>query len=419
MANDKSGLTEIVKNGKIHSNVMNAARQISRRFDRATGTLTRSAADYSISAAISVVPDPLEVMKSTGSGLQRNNRHIEGVDGGRLLANYLVVLLHAKTALQFVDVRVAEGSFWRMVCGCWCDVALPTLFFISGYFMSDGYERHGYRGLVFRRIKRLGVPYLVWNVLFILLYIGCSFFTQVYANRVEQLKLLSPAGWFAMFNPIAQCIDGPCWYLRSLVIFALVYPLIEWVIGIKKGLFALLVLLGWCVFSYQRNLEEALYLSFPAYALMTFFFGAWMRLNRIDVFALVNRWTIMLGVVLVLAWTCLSFVWGCRLFWMRNVTLAVSFVIILGLGRALERYFGKSQAYSLLRECAFFVYAVHIIVCPIFSHAIACIVPLDCIGAPTLLVLGYFLLGSALSIGLYFLIGGISIPFRRLLNGGI
>ena len=40
--------------------VMNAARQISRRFGRSTGARTRSAADYSIAATISVVPDPLE-----------------------------------------------------------------------------------------------------------------------------------------------------------------------------------------------------------------------------------------------------------------------------------------------------------------------------------------------------------------------
>ena len=38
---------------------MNAARQILRRFDRATGARACSAADYSITATISVVPDPL------------------------------------------------------------------------------------------------------------------------------------------------------------------------------------------------------------------------------------------------------------------------------------------------------------------------------------------------------------------------
>ena len=44
---------------------MNAARQISRRFDRATRTQTRFAADYSITATISVVPDPLEAGRWT------------------------------------------------------------------------------------------------------------------------------------------------------------------------------------------------------------------------------------------------------------------------------------------------------------------------------------------------------------------
>ena len=43
---------------------MSVVRQTSRRFGRSTGTRTRSAADYSITATISVVPDPLETRKS-------------------------------------------------------------------------------------------------------------------------------------------------------------------------------------------------------------------------------------------------------------------------------------------------------------------------------------------------------------------
>ena len=39
---------------------MNVARQISRRFGRTTGARTRPAADYSITATLSVVPDPLD-----------------------------------------------------------------------------------------------------------------------------------------------------------------------------------------------------------------------------------------------------------------------------------------------------------------------------------------------------------------------
>ena len=44
------------ENGKICGKGMNAAWQISRRFGRRTGARARSAADYSITATISVVP---------------------------------------------------------------------------------------------------------------------------------------------------------------------------------------------------------------------------------------------------------------------------------------------------------------------------------------------------------------------------
>ena len=53
-------MAKMVKHGK----VMNAARQISRRFGRTTGARARSAADYSITATLSVVPDPLEALEA-------------------------------------------------------------------------------------------------------------------------------------------------------------------------------------------------------------------------------------------------------------------------------------------------------------------------------------------------------------------
>ena len=57
--NDKSGLTR-----NVTAKGMNAARQRLRRLDWATGALTRSA-DYSITATLSVVPDPLDPGRTT------------------------------------------------------------------------------------------------------------------------------------------------------------------------------------------------------------------------------------------------------------------------------------------------------------------------------------------------------------------
>ena len=54
---------------------MNAARQISRRFGRTKGVRTRFAADYSITATISVVPDPLK------SNINDMHTFVPGPDG--------------------------------------------------------------------------------------------------------------------------------------------------------------------------------------------------------------------------------------------------------------------------------------------------------------------------------------------------
>ena len=54
-----------------HGKGMHIARQISRRFYRTTGARARSAAGYSITATISVVPDPLEAMNVARQMLRR------------------------------------------------------------------------------------------------------------------------------------------------------------------------------------------------------------------------------------------------------------------------------------------------------------------------------------------------------------
>ena len=51
---------------------MNEARQRSLRLDRATGARTRFAADYSITATLSVVPDPRKAAKDHGTLSQRH-----------------------------------------------------------------------------------------------------------------------------------------------------------------------------------------------------------------------------------------------------------------------------------------------------------------------------------------------------------
>lgn len=48
------------ENGKICGKGMSIARQVSRRFGRAKGAKTRSAADYCINATMSVKSDPFK-----------------------------------------------------------------------------------------------------------------------------------------------------------------------------------------------------------------------------------------------------------------------------------------------------------------------------------------------------------------------
>ena len=81
------------ENGKIYVKGMNMVRQISRRFGRTTEARTRSAADHSITATISVVPDPLGAQASLKRWHQEGVRACIGTCQGGYLGKVVNVFL--------------------------------------------------------------------------------------------------------------------------------------------------------------------------------------------------------------------------------------------------------------------------------------------------------------------------------------
>lgn len=99
-------------------------------------------------------------------------------------------------------------------------VAMPTFFVMSGYLFFANVEKFNqnvYRLKIWRRIKTLLIPYIIWNLL-----------------MAAKLKMFSLSIFWTPANM-------PLWFLRDLMIVSLLTPIIY--IGVRKLGYWLFVLL--------------------------------------------------------------------------------------------------------------------------------------------------------------------------------
>lgn len=122
--------------------------------------------------------------------MERNER----LDIVRCIANYMIILLHASAVSQYCVTKGVEFEFWRFVCGPLCSSALPALFLISGYLLFCNFSLDSWLQKLKNRVKRLLVPYLAWNFLFVVFYIIAANFSPRLSARVDAFGLETIAG---------------------------------------------------------------------------------------------------------------------------------------------------------------------------------------------------------------------------------
>lgn len=154
-------------------------------------------------------------------------------------------------------------------------VAMPVFFIMSGYLFFanvDKWDVATYKKKVFRRIKTLLIPYLIWNLL-----------------MAAKLKTFSMSMLWAYWNPAGRQVDWfgheqlmtapanmPLWFLRDLMMVSLLTPIIYilvrrlgyWLIAVLTVLY----LSGVCAFI----------LGLSAYAVFFFTFGAFLSIRKMD-----------------------------------------------------------------------------------------------------------------------------------------
>lgn len=156
-------------------------------------------------------------------------------------------------------------------------VAVPIFFFISGYLFSYSYSGGGAK-LFIKKTKSLLLPYLIWNLIALLLLVSIKMMgVLIHGNDIEPIiEMLKPSNLFYAFcgnfsqgSPYAP-IDSPLWFIRNLYFFFLMSPILLYVIKKTNG-----IIVGCLFLIYILNL-------FEFYGLMEFVIGLYIGLRKID-----------------------------------------------------------------------------------------------------------------------------------------
>lgn len=233
-------------------------------------------------------------------------------------------------------------------------IAVPVFFIISGYLFFANVKEWNltvYKEKMFRRIKTLLIPYLIWNLLMaIKLKAFCWSMFWVYWK---------PAGiqidWLGNEQLMTAPANMPLWFLRDLMIVSLLTPIIY--LAIRRlgywlmGLLTILYLSGVCAFIPGLS----------AYAVYFFIFGAFLSIRRQDLIASLKR--VEMPAYILSGVLALAMLLTYHTAFLSSFMLAFRLVGAVAVFCFASRYVYRTQSSlcSLLGKSSYFIYLAHFI----------------------------------------------------------
>ena len=133
-----------------------------------------------------------------------------------ILCAALVVIIHCRPCFE-----PGTGAWWvkQMVEEGICLIAVPFFFTASGFFLAGRIgENEWYRRAIVKRMRTLVVPFVLWNIMFILFSAGLDgHFPSSIESWIDYLGL-HPSRFPAL---------SPLWYVRALCVLVLLSPLLN------------------------------------------------------------------------------------------------------------------------------------------------------------------------------------------------
>lgn len=183
----------------------------------------------------------------------------------------LIIMLHCYSVQQLEGVH---ELFFKAVYpfALWLgETGVPAFFFISGFlfFLS----KKNYIVKLRSRFHSLFIPYVLWNLLVLLLYVFA--YTLGYPqdingknivdySLIDCLRLFWDRGSYDNGNFVPLLC--PLWYIRNLIIMSIISPLLYYIIRYVREVFLLFVATWWMMTPHNAFISQTiLFFSLGAY----------------------------------------------------------------------------------------------------------------------------------------------------------
>ena len=345
-------------------------------------------------------------------------------------------------SLHGVQYGLNQPDWFRLLViffsGVLPQIGVPLFFVISGFlfFYRGTFERKVYKQKLKKRMKTLLVPFLLWNVLAILVQLLYQIpFLFPHATKVEVHFSIMRVfhTFFANFanegifvSPDYDKLEGggfpypinlSMWYVRDLVVMVLVSPLVYWLIRrMRKWL---VIALGLVYYFYQPlfvpNGSWGVLLSQAAFF---FSWGAFYSINKTSFVDCFRRYRLAPLLYLPIAVVdALTMSADYNLFIHEAGVIIGVVAVVVVVASLLET--GRVKVNETLAGSSFFVYALHLLIINDLSRVVISFARLSNETYSVLLLYAAVpLLTSALCVWLYVLLKRYVPSLCYLLTGG-
>lgn len=323
------------------------------------------------------------------------------IDGLKFAMACLVVMIHVDGGLisssysgtyqgglfDIIHILFAQGI---------CRIAVPFFFMISGFLYFTHLREwnwHIYIKKEKRRVRTLVVPYLLWNIISIAVFIGVKYAEMMWNGKFFYLtNFIAQQGWWRIFWDCGRIIDesavnvlgitmhngfpfnGPLWFIRDLFIVTLFSPAVHFFIR-KFGasfitLLSILMILNiWLPFEGMSSL-----------AIFFFSLGGWIRLSNGN---LINFW----GRIKALSYTLPALLLTAAVICYGKFVLLYQIVIrlfaifgcgtVVNLAADLHAWKGRLISPTLSKSSFFIFSAQRIFIIPLAVSIVSWIIPFE------------------------------------------
>lgn len=253
-------------------------------------------------------------------------------------------------------------------------IAVPLFYIISGYLFFVSFREHWdfrlWTTKMRRRFGTLIVPYVIWNIIPVLLYstsvvVGMMIHQKTH-DFVNDDYVRSCISWHVFWDyykdtsigtlPSNFPLDFPLWFIRNLIIVLAISPAIFFVVKYLKQ-FGIIFFLIYYLLDLQ-------FIYLPSYYILTlvfFMIGAYCGINRKNLVAITLRLSPYSYVVCVIALSSILLFYNTSLFiYLFRVYILSGIVSFF----SLTTFFVEKFSFELPRSITnstFFVFAAHVV----------------------------------------------------------